>query len=60
MTLFKTNISIQANNKAEFETILKSLKTVLTKLSTTQFIRLTDVIENDPVKFNLAKAALGV
>ena len=60
MSTFKTSISVQASNKAEFEMILKSLKTVLTKLSTAQLTRLTDIIENDPVKFNLAKSALGV
>lgn len=60
MTTFKTSISVQAKDKAEFDRILKSLKTVLTKLSSSQLFKLTDIIENDPVKFNIAKSALGV
>lgn len=53
-------IVISAANQKQADNKARALKIISTKLSTAELLKLADIISNDPVKTQMAKAALGV
>ncbi|HRE97748.1 MAG TPA: hypothetical protein PK637_13345 [Flavobacteriales bacterium] len=57
---FEYDIVIEAPSEKEADQKAKALKTIAKKLSAKELAKLSDIIENDPIKLALAKKALGV
>lgn len=53
-------IVISATNGKQADNKAKALKIISSKLTSSELLKLADIIANDPVKTQMAKAALGV
>lgn len=60
MKKYRYDILISAQNESEAEKKKKALEKLSGQLTATELTKLTDVIENDPIKKEIAKKALGV
>ncbi|MDI1355338.1 MAG: hypothetical protein PSX36_10490 [bacterium] len=60
MTKFSYDLTIEAATEAEADSKMSAIGTLLKKLTTKEFLKLADIVKNDPVKTALAKKALGV
>lgn len=60
MKKYSYDISLEAATEKEADMKMKALSVLAKKLSTTELLKLADIVQNDPVKTALAKKALGV
>lgn len=60
MSDFTFKVKINASSDSEAQRKLKAGATLISKLSVKEIEKLADIVENDPVKTNLAKRALGM
>ena len=60
MTKFSYDLTIESATEAEADSKMSAIGTLLKKLTTKEFLKLADIVKNDPVKTALAKKALGV
>ena len=60
MKKFSYDLTIEAATEAEADSKMSDIGTLLKKLTTKEFLKLADIVKNDPVKTALAKKALGV
>lgn len=60
MKKFSYDLTIEAATEAEADSKMSAIGNLLKKLTTKEFLKLADIVKNDPVKTALAKKALGV
>ena len=60
MKKFNYDLTIESATEAEADSKMSAIGTLLKKLTTKEFLKLADIVKNDPVKTALAKKALGV
>lgn len=60
MSEFTFKVKINASSDGEAQRKLKAGATLISKLNLKEIEKLADIVENDPVKTNLAKRALGM
>ena len=60
MKKFNYDLTIESASEAEADSKMSAIGTLLKKLTTKEFLKLADIVKNDPVKTALAKKALGV
>lgn len=60
MPKFSYKIDITASTEKEAITKMKALSVLASKLKDNELAKLADIIQNDPIKTAMAKAALGV
>lgn len=57
---YEYEIQVEAATENEADQKIKSLGVIAKKLTTQELVKLADIIQNDPIRTQLAKKALGV